>query len=294
MTASETTQATGSAVQGEDFLDLLTSSYGSRRSRSWRSRRFGRAVDAIFDRRLAFNPSYRRLPAMAATMPVRKVLVVAVDVPARRADLDKVVGRLRESRHDLTVVLAPLGDRGKFQNINAGLLDACAEDHDWLIVVDDDIDLPSGFLDAFLCVAELAGLAVCQPAHRFFSYTSWEVTQRVWNSLARVTGFVECGPVTAFHQATFRHCLPFPDTRWAWGIDVLWSELASRHGFAMGIVDATPIGHLREIANSYGRDAAIEEGHQFLARHGVRRDSREMLRTIEVIRSLGSPPARGL
>ena len=293
MTAPETTQATGPAEQDGDFLDLMTSSHGARRSASWRSRRFGRAVDAIFDRRLALNPSYHGLPALAAAMPVRKILVVAVDVPARRADLDDVVRRLRTSRHDLTVVLAPLGDRGKFQNINAGLLDVDADAHDWLIVVDDDIDLPPGFLDRFLCVAELAGLAVCQPAHRFFSYTSREVTQRVWNSLARVTGFVECGPITAFHRTVFRHCLPFPDTRWAWGIDVLWSELASRHGFAMGVVDATPIGHLREVAASYGRDAAIEEGHRLLARHGVRRDSREMLRTIGVIRSLGSSPARG-
>ncbi len=274
------------------FVDLLTSSYGARRSRSWRARRFGRAADAIFDARLELNPSYRGLPSLVARGPVRKVLVTSVDVPARHTDLEAVVRKLKKSRHDVTAVLTPLGDRGKFQNINAGLLDVDVEEYDWLIVIDDDIDIPADFLDRFLCVAELAGLAICQPAHRFLSYTTWEVTQRAWNSLARVTGFVECGPVTAFHRSVFRHCLPFAGTRWAWGIDVLWSDLASRHGFGLGVVDATPIGHLREVAGSYSRDAAVAEGHQLLARHNVRRDSREMLKTFEVIRSLGASPAR--
>lgn len=292
--APQTTEAKTSIVPEDGFVDLLTSSYGARQSRSWRARRFGRVADAIFDARLELNPSYRGLPSLVAQGPIRKVLVTSVDVPARHADLEAVVRALQKSRHNVTAILTPLGDRGKFQNINAGLLDVHLEEYDWLIVIDDDIDIPADFLDRFLCIAELTGLAICQPAHRFFSYTTWEVTQRVWNSLARVTGFVECGPVTAFHHSVFRHCLPFPGTRWAWGIDVLWSDLASEHGFRMGIIDGTPIGHLREVAGSYSRDAAIAEGHQLLAGHNVRRDSREMLKTFEVIHRLGSLPISGL
>ena len=216
----------------------------------------------------------------------RKVLVTSVDVPARRDDLDRVVADLERSRHHVTVRLTPLGDRGKFQNINAGLAGVDVAQYDWLVVFDDDVALPRRFLDLFLCAAETFDLRICQPAHRFFSYTSWELTQRVWNSLAHTSHFVECGPITAFHRSTFPHCLPFPDTRWAWGIDVLWSETARRQDFRIGIVDATRIGHLRDVAVSYSRQAAIAEGRKLLAAEAVRRDSRELLRTVDVMRRL--------
>lgn len=268
----------------DDFLDLFASDYGARRRGLRRGRRAGWITDAVYDARLAANASYRSLRSRAAQMPVRKVLVVGVDVPARRTDLDALVRRLQTSRHEVIVKLPPMGNRGKFQNINAGLEGVRIDDYDWLLVVDDDVDLPPEFLDFFLCVAELADLRICQPAHRFRSYTSWDVTQRVWNSLARVTHFVECGPITALHRSVFLYCVPFADTRWAWGIDVLWAELARQQEFRIGVVDATPIGHLREIAESYNRQAAIDEGRQLLAQHNVRRDSRDLMKTVEVIR----------
>ena len=268
------------------LTDLFSSSYGSRQGRSWRSRRLGRVTDAAFAGRLALNPFYRGLRARAARAPMRKILVTSVDVPAQRAALNEVMRKLQASRHDVTVKLTPMGGRGKYQNINVGLSDADLEHFDWLLVVDDDVDLPPDFLDVFLLVAELADLRICQPAHRFRSYTSWEVTQRMWNSLAHVTRFVECGPITAFHRSAFPFCLPFPDTRWAWGIDVLWSDIAIRQGFRMGIVDATPIGHLREVSASYDRQDAISESRQMLARFNVRHDSRELLQTLEVIHEL--------
>jgi len=274
----------GGAERGPN--DLFTSSYGGRSGRSWRSRRLGRVTDAVFDARLALNPCYRGLRARAAQALIRKVLVIAVDVPARRADLDEVMRRLQKSRHDVTVKLSPMGDRGKFQNINMGLSDADADQFDWLLVMDDDVDLPPGFLDVFLLVAELADLRICQPAHRFRSHTSWVVTQRAWNGLAHLTNFVECGPITAFHRSSFPFCLPFHETRWAWGIDVLWSELAVRQGFRIGVVDATPFGHLREVSASYDRQEAIDESCQLLERFDIGRDRRELLRTVEVIYEL--------
>lgn len=240
----------------------------------------------LFDATLRLNPAYWRLRARMATMPVRKILITSVDVPSRRADLDAVMKQLQASRHDVTVRITPLGDRGKFQNINVGLEGADLADYDWLLVVDDDVSLQPKFLDLFLCVAELADLRICQPAHRFYSYTSWAVTQRVWNSLAHVTHFVECGPITAFHRSTYADCIPFPDTRWAWAVDVLWGEIARRRGFRVGVVDATPIGHLREIAQTYDRQKAIDEGQDLLRRNNIHRDTREIMKTVEIVRSL--------
>lgn len=70
--------------------DLLMSDYGTRR-RGWRGYRAGRVTDPLFDLRLAFNGGFRALARSAAQMPVRRVHVASVDVPARRHDLEAVL-----------------------------------------------------------------------------------------------------------------------------------------------------------------------------------------------------------
>lgn len=270
--------------------DPFASDYMVRRHRlrHWDSRRYGRLADFLFGTRLALSPAYRRLRAQAGTGPCRRVLVAGVVVPARAADLERMVAVLRRSRHEVCVELAPLGNRGKFDNINIALENVAVETFDWLIVVDDDMVVEEGFLDSFLFFAEAVGFAICQPAHRFHSYTSWQVTQRRWNSLAHATHFVECGPMTAFHRSIFSECLPFPASRWAWGLDVLWSEIARRKGVEIGIIDATPIEHLREVGSSYKRAEAVEEARELLQRFNVTRDVRELMVTERVIRDVRS------
>ena len=81
----------------------------------------------------------------------------------------------------------------------------------------------------------------------------------------RETGFVEIGPVTAFHAETFETLLPFPPLRMGWGLDVHWAALARERGWRMGIVDAVPVLHaLAPPAAAYPRDAAIAEARAFL------------------------------
>ena len=265
--------------------DFLQSQYGVRR-RGWRGRRIGVLTDPLFDLRLTRNRSYRSLAHKAASMPPRRVHVAAVDVPARRADLDAVVAALADTRHQVTVSFAPLGDRGKFENINLALRGVDLAQIDWLIVTDDDVAFPQHFLDRFLFACEAASLRIAQPAHCFRSHTAWEVTQRIWNSLVHITRFVECGPITAFHRSVFPHVLPFPETRWAWGVDVLWGEIARREGFQIGVVDATPIRHLRPVGKLYSQHSAVEEARQLLARHRIKRGSRAILETTAVLSHL--------
>jgi len=68
-----------------------------------------------------------------------------------------------------------------------------------------------------------------------------------------------------------------------WGLDAHWAALAREHGWRLGVVDATPVGHtLRPPAATYARDAALAEGRAFLAdRAHLRRDE---VRTLEVHR----------
>jgi hypothetical protein len=172
---------------------------------------------------------------------------------------------LLRSRHDVTVELhPPAPGAGKWANLNALLARHPPEGFDWLLLVDDDVRLPRGFLDAFLLCAERFGLALAQPAHAFASHAAWEVTRRRPGLLARSGRFVEIGPVTAIHRDAFGTLLPFPALEMGWGLDAHWSALALERGLAIGIVDATPIRHLRAVAGAYPRDAAMAEAEAFL------------------------------
>jgi GT2 family glycosyltransferase len=198
--------------------------------------------------------------------------------------MDAARAELLRSRHEVDVVTAPPGERGKFENLNALLAEHPAAGRDWLLVVDDDVALPRGFLDAFLCAAERAGLELAQPAHRLHSHAAWEVTRRRASSTVRETSFVEIGPVTAFHRDVFATLLPFPaELRMGWGLDVHWAAVARERGWPIGIVDATPIAHTQQPAGSaYGREAAEREAREFLnGRPYVRRDE---VRTVAVHR----------
>ena len=83
-------------------------------------------------------------------------------------------------------------------------------DYDWLLVVDDDVVLPRGFLDEFVFLAERFDLSLAQPAHRHRSHAAWEVTRRRPFSVVRETGFVEIGPVTASMPARSTRCCRSP------------------------------------------------------------------------------------
>ena len=154
-------------------------------------------------------------------------------LPAARAEL------LR-SHHDVKIAVKTTGGRGKFENLNALLSEHPAAGHDWLLVLDDDVALPSRFLDEFVFLAERFGLRLAQPAHRHRSHAAFQVTRRRAASVVRETAFVEIGPVTAFAAETFDTLLPFPPLRAGWGLDAHWSALATARGWPIGVVDATP------------------------------------------------------
>jgi hypothetical protein len=261
------------AGPGADFLSGASGTVGGKRGALLRAR------DAWLDLREA--PRRARLRRDARRQPPRRsVLAVGIERPdslmaAARAELVR-------SRHAVDVVTAPQGDGGKFENLNALLAAHPPAAYDWLLVIDDDVALPRGFLDAFLCAAERTGLKLAQPAHRLHSHAAWPVTRRHPGATARETTFVEIGPVTAFHRDSFDVLLPFPeDLRMGWGLDVHWAALAAEHGWPIGIVDATPIGHTQQPAGSgYARDAAEAEARAFLdGRPYVRRDEVRTIRS---------------
>lgn len=223
-------------------------------------------ADAVCDAVALATLAPARLRRAARAWPRRRVLALAVE----RADVPNVLAgaraELEGSRHEVEFAATTAGGRGKFENLNDLLVHHPAAGHDWLLVVDDDVVLPRGFLDVFIFLAERFDLALAQPAHRWRSHAAFAVTRRRPGMLVRQTQFVEIGPVCALRAVTFDALLPFPELRFGWGLDLHWSAVARARGWREGVIDATPVRHgLRQIATAYDRGDAVAETRTFLA-----------------------------
>ena len=220
------------------------------------------ALAVASGQRLALALAARRSP------PARRVLALMVERPEHAALAAAARAELSRSRHLVEVRTAEPAGRGKFENLNVLLAEHPPLTSDWLLVVDDDVELPRGFLDRLVFLSERFSFALAQPTHRLNSHAAWSVTRRRPLSVARETGFVEIGPVTAFARSTFQVLLPFPPLRMGWGLDVHWAALARQHGWRCGVLDAVPVGHrAAPAAAAYGRGEAVAEAKAFLADH---------------------------
>lgn len=234
----------------------------------WGVRATTRAVlaDAVCTAAAAAGLTSGRLRRAARSGPRRRVLVLAVERPDTPNVLAGARAELERSRHEVQFAATTVGSRGKFENLNRLLDQHPVGGHDWLLLIDDDVVLPHGFLDAFLFLAERFDFDLAQPAHRWRSHAAWHVTRRRPGAVARDTRFVEIGPVSALRATTFDGLLPFPELKFGWGLDLHWSALARARGWREGIIDATPVRHgLRRIAASYDRGEAAAESREFLA-----------------------------
>ena len=264
-------------TSGEDFLSGTSGTVGGLDAvrRDFQDELVN-AWELASGRRLALELAARHRPTL------RRVLVLGVERPEHR-DLYRAVGaELLRSRHDVELHSAPPEGRGKFENLNRLLALHPAEGHDWLLIVDDDVELPRGFLDRFLFLCERFSLQLAQPAHRLNSHAAWPQTRRRALSVVRETSFVEIGPVTAFASVTFPTLLPFPELHMGWGLDAHWAALAREHGWRCGVLDAVSIRHrAAPAADAYSREAALAEARSFLA-------ARPYLRGKEAHRTLTS------
>jgi hypothetical protein len=249
------------AEDGHDFLSGASGTVGGLDGvRRGLLDTFVDARELASGRRLRLARAARRWPAQ------RRVLVLSVVRPRHEALAEAAHRELMRSRHAVELVARPDGGRGKFENLNVMLAEHPADGHDWLLVLDDDVALPRGFLDRLLFLSERFGLLLTQPAHRLRSHAAWEVTRRRAGSAVRETAFVEIGPVTAFAAATFPVLLPFPPLRMGWGLDVHWAALAREHGWRCGVLDAVAIRHgAAPAASAYSGQEAVREAMSFLA-----------------------------
>ena len=274
--------------------------------RGRRARLRARTADALDDAVAAVGRQGARIDAAVrerrAEDDPADVLVLGVYAPDHAAAMARSLVELRASRRSLRVGLAALADpvealrgdtvlsgragHGKFENLNALLERMPLAGVRWVLVVDDDIELPRGFLDRFLEVAERLRFDLAQPALRHTSHAAWPHLRRARGSIARQTRMVEIGPLTAFGPAAAAELLPFPALKMGWGLDSHWAAVAAERGWRLGVVDATPIRHeSRETASAYDRTAAVEELRRYL-RGKPHLDRAEAARVLERHRTL--------
>lgn len=264
----------------EDFLSGASGNIGGRTGI------LRAAADIAIDARERAGGQRARVHRAAAGAPPRRVLAIGVVRPEHAERAGEVAAELRRSRHEVELQTRAPGGLGKFENLNLLLAEHPPAGNDWLLVVDDDIVLPRGFLDSFVFLCERFALDLAQPAHRLRSHAAWAVTRRHPGSLVRESSFVEIGPLTAFAASTFDVLLPFPPLRMGWGLDVHWAAIARERGWRCGIVDAVPISHAAApAAAAYDRERAVSEAREFLASRPYV-PAREAERTLATHRSL--------
>ncbi len=256
--------ARAGAIPEPDTPDFLSGASGTVGGLDALRRRAGDALAATGE--LLSGRGLRLALAARHEPPLQRVLVLGVMRP-ERAELARAIrAELLSSRHDVRLATSEPGDLGKFENLNRLLAANPPAGADWLLVVDDDVELPRGFLDRFLFLCTRFSLTLAQPAHRLDSHAAWDVTRRRPGSVVRETSFVEIGPVTAFAKASFDALLPFPALRMGWGLDLHWAALARQQGWRCGVTDAVAIHHrLAPAGAAYPREQAIAEASAFLA-----------------------------
>jgi hypothetical protein len=258
----------------DSFLSGRTGHVGPRRAVALRG------ADRLLDLALRARGVPRRLDRLAESVLPRDVLVLCVYRPSSQR-MPAIAAELSASRHAVRLVLGCMGepppalaDRtaaaalagGKFENLNVLLDTAVPADFDWLLVVDDDVVLPERFVDRLLGLCERLGLDLAQPAQTLASHSAWRVTRRRPDALARETGFVEIGPVTALRREAAAALTPFPELRYGWGLDLHWAAVARERGWRLGVLDALPVRHEEAgVAAAYPYREAVDEARRFLA-----------------------------
>lgn len=157
----------------------------------------------------------------------------------------------------------------KFTLINKLLADANINEREYILIVDDDIELPENFLDEYLLQVRKFDLALAQPARTLDSYIDHPFVAQMPGLTARRTRFVEIGPLFSIRRDLFDTLLPFDETSaMGWGYDLVWPVLVEQKKLKMGIVDATPVAHrLRKPVSNYDFGEAQTAMDHYLARN---------------------------
>lgn len=157
----------------------------------------------------------------------------------------------------------------KFIVLNRLLSTEPLDSYDFIIISDDDISLPSDFLDRYLSIVVKHDFAIAQPARTHSSYIDHHFVEQLTGLEARRTRFVEIGPLFSVRRDVYPVIFPFDESTYmGWGYDFVWPCLMEKLKKRMGIVDATPVEHsMRKSVKNYKYDDAKKTMEQYLSKN---------------------------
>jgi hypothetical protein len=168
--------------------------------------------------------------------------------------------------------------------VNAQIAAADLHRFDYVVLCDDDVVLPLGFLDAFLALQERLEYRIAQPARTIGSYIDLPIVEQHPGLVARQTLFVEQGPVISIHRSAFDLVFPFNlISPMGWGLENVWSLRASERGLKMGIIDNVPVDHSmrRPVANYSWHEA--DHGRSALLASTPSRPTEECFTVVDIV-----------
>jgi hypothetical protein len=214
------------------------------------------------------------------------ILVIGVYLVDRDNNIGHVVGELNESRNWVVEQQWVALGRGavpdevarvtawranspapKFSLLNRLLAKTDLDPHAFVIVCDDDITLPAGFLDRYLELVLRYDFALAQPARTHDSFIDHAFVERLDGLTARWTRFVEIGPLISIRRDAAPVLLPFDQASpMGWGYDFVWPHLTEQAGLKTGIIDAVAVAHnLRRPVAHYDYETARQAMETYLS-----------------------------
>lgn len=202
--------------------------------------------------------------AVAITDALRRTRDWEIDIRWVAAGCGSIPSQLEEVTVRRTEKIVP-----KFSMLNQVIDSIDINQFQYIIVIDDDIELDNQFLDFYLWLQGKIDLALAQPARTPDSYIDHPFVTQLPGIGARHTRFVEIGPLFSIRRDIYPLIIPFDDhTPMGWGLDYYWPHLLERLGYRLGIIDATPVRHsLRPPVSLYGYQEVANEMTQFLSTH---------------------------
>ncbi|WP_233130360.1 hypothetical protein, partial [Synechococcus sp. 1G10] len=99
-------------------------------------------------------------------------------------------------------------------------------DYEYVVVIDDDVNLCDYFLDRFLEIVSMRQYSLSQPARTHSSYIDHFFVSQVHGIESRHTNFVEIGPLFCAHSSCFEVLFPLDEEApMGWGLDFVWPRL---------------------------------------------------------------------
>jgi hypothetical protein len=157
----------------------------------------------------------------------------------------------------------------KFKLLNEMLEKEDLNQFDLILISDDDVKLPKGFLDKYVAAQTSLNIALAQPSRAIHSFYDHKLSlRRPWLK-ARQTRFVEIGPVFSFTLEAAKYLVPFDEkSAMGWGYDLIWPVIMERNNLQMGIVDLVSVDHsYRPQGQAYSRDSNRDTMNAYLKAH---------------------------